>query len=301
MYLTGLHKYPFSYLFKGHLPATSHGPVATIDYILKGTLKPKSAEGSKPATPIKYIKALDIKRAIPPNDLPRHSMRIFPPTTLVANVELPSVIHPIGESKCEVRMDGIVSRNGDTQTQTQWRLKRINWKIEETQKTVSPACAKHSAKLGADAKKGIEHIDVRTIAHDEVKTGWKSNYGDADGCLELEFPFAIRPEARPVCDMKSEDGTEVSHSLIVEMIIAEEFAPLGKPKNTTATGSARVLRMCFGVTVTERRGMGISWDEEAPPLYENVPDSPPGYSTTTNDAYEGPPLPDYEELDNMNH
>ena len=35
--------------------------------------------------------------------------------------------------------------------------------------------------------------------------------------------------------------------------------------------------MQFKIVVTERAGMGISWDEEMPPMYEDVPVSPPGY------------------------
>jgi hypothetical protein len=35
--------------------------------------------------------------------------------------------------------------------------------------------------------------------------------------------------------------------------------------------------MQFTLVVTEKSGMGISWDEEQPPVYEDVPNSPPGY------------------------
>jgi len=168
--------------------------------------------------------------------------------------------------------------------------------LDETQKTISPACAKHLAKLGnvEDAKKGIAHQEVRTIGSHELKSGWKADYSTADGTVEVEFPFGIRPDSKPLCDMKSEDGTEVSHVLVVEMIVAEEFAPIKKPAQVTPTGAARVLRMHFNLTVTERAGMGISWDEEQPPLYENVPASPPAYGLMA--VYDGEPIPDYHDL-----
>jgi len=89
--------------------------------------------------------------------------------------------------------------------------------------------------------------------------------------------------------MKSQDGTEVSHVLVVEMIVTEDLSPINKPKQITPTGAARVLRMHFNVTVTERGGLGISWDEEQPPLYENVPASPPTYGQTED-------LPDYQDV-----
>lgn len=41
-----------------------------------------------------------------------------------------------------------------------------------------------------------------------------------------------------------------------------------------ATGVARVLRMQFRLCVTERSGMGISWDMEVPPTYVAIADEP---------------------------
>lgn len=35
--------------------------------------------------------------------------------------------------------------------------------------------------------------------------------------------------------------------------------------------------MQFRLVVSDRSGLGISWDEEAPPMYENVPAAPPTY------------------------
>jgi hypothetical protein len=241
---------------------------------------------------------LDLKRAIYPSEQPRNSIRIFPPTNLTANCQLPPVIHPIGETNITMRIDGVVKRNSDTKSQTQWKLKRLTWRLDETQKAISPACAKHAAKLGnvEDTKKGMAHQDVRTIGTDEMKSGWKADYETPDGQIELEFPFGIRADSRPICDMKSEDGTEVSHVLIVEMIVAEEFAPIKRPTQVTPTGAARVLRMHFNITVTERSGLGISWDEEQPPLYQNVPASPPAYLTGNTEVYEGDAIPDYEDL-----
>ena len=39
--------------------------------------------------------------------------------------------------------------------------------------------------------------------------------------------------------------------------------------------------MHFGTILTERAGIGISWDNEAPPIYQDVPPSPPAYSHET--------------------
>jgi len=266
------------------------GTLSNIDYVLRTSMTTKNGE------PIKLTKTLDIKRSICPADTPRRSIRIFPPTNLTANCELPSVIHPIGETTISMRVDGVVKRNVEAKTQTQWKLKRVTWRLDEMEKEISPACEKHAAKLGNvdDVKKGTPHQDTRTISSSEIKSGWKSDYSSPDGTIDMEFAMSIRPDAHPSCDMKSADGTEVSHVLVVEMIVSEEYAPIRNPKQVTPTGAARVLRMHFNVVLTERGGLGISWDEESPPLYENVPASPPAYGNA--DLYDGPPIPDYEDL-----
>jgi hypothetical protein len=272
-----------------------HGSLSVIDYVLKAVVTPKV--GDK----IWLQKELIVKRAIQPAEVPRQSIRIFPPTNLTSHVELPSVIHPIGEFSTSFRLDGIVKRNVDTQTQTQWKLKRLTWRLDETQKVISPACTKHAQKAGALPleKKGLAHQDVRTLNSEEIKSGWKADYSNPDGSIEMVFPFSIRSDAKPVCDVKAEDGTEVSHALVIEMIVAEEFAPIKKPTQATPTGAARVLRMHFNVTVTERSGLGISWDEEQPPLYDDVPVSPPGYGNVqVADTVVGE-TPEYEELDHL--
>jgi hypothetical protein len=193
-------------------------------------------------------------------------------------------------------MDGVIKRNADNKTALQWRLKRLTWRLDETQKTVAPACAKHAAKSANPeaARKGIPQQDVKTLATDEIKGGWKSDYSGPDGTIEIEFPLAIPAQSKPICVMKSADGTAIAHVLIVEMIVAEEFVPAKRGGQASPTGAARVLRMHFNVTVTERAGLGISWDEEQPPLYENVPASPPAYIRA--DVYDGEPIPDYEDL-----
>lgn len=266
------------------------GAITAIEYVLRATVKPKDGEA------ILLTRPLTVKRAICPSDIPRKSMRIFPPTNLTANCELPSVIHPIGETTVSMRIDGAVSRNAENKTQTHWRLKRLSWRLDETQKGISPGCAKHAAKAGTDeTKKGIAHQDVRTIGEEQLRSGWKADYSTPDGCIEIEFPISIRGDSKPICGLKAEDGTEVSHMLVVEMIVAEEFAPTNRPNQVTQTGAARVLRMHFTAHLTERAGMGISWDEEQPPLYENVPASPPGYVLGSTEMFTAD-LPGYADL-----
>jgi hypothetical protein len=267
----GSHSYPFSHLLPGHLPATTHGNLATLDYYLSAVAT--LANGDK----ITYRRSIDVKRAIFPGP-EKHSIRIFPPTNLTASVKLPPVIHPIGDFPIEMRLSGIVQNKADSQTR--WRLRKLNWRIEETQKFIAPACTKHIQKVGGEGK-GVLHEDVRAIANEEVKTGWKTDF--ERGEIDVEFNAACNVALKPLCDMDSQNGMSVKHNLIIEMVVAEEWAPLKKLSQATPTGAARVLRTQFHLTLTERSGMGIAWDEEQPPVYEDVPCSPPTYMDECED------------------
>lgn len=280
------HKFPFSYLLPGHLPATSHSLLGHIDYQLSAEAITNFSE------PVNVTRILKVQRALMPG-LDKNSTRIFPPTNLVATVALPSVVYPIGEFPVQLRVSGVVTKGKEGQVR--WRIRRMNWRIDETSKLISEACKKHAAKIGGEGK-GILHEDTIELGRDDVKEGWKTDYDTEGGLIEVEFPVGIRPGQKPVCDVDSPTGFAVHHSLAVEIIVAEEHVLYKNHKQAIPTGAARVLRMQFKLTITERAGMGISWDEEQPPMYEDVPISPPGYAKMTD--YEGEPFPE-ESLDGM--
>ena len=310
----GTHKFPFSYLLPGHLPVTIHNILGSIDYLLATTATTTLADTLTITRPLK------IQRALMPG-LDKNSIRVFPPTTLTAYVQLPSVIHPIGEFPLQMRMTGITGHSKDVSSHSRWRLRKCNWRLEETTKNISAACSKHAPKIGG-AGKGVFHEETRELGIGELKNGWKTDFDTGDGNVELEFPFSFNKSPPPnptsashkvshhfppACDFESPTGFAASHSLALELVIAEERVPDGcnrtalpyqsTPKSAIPTGAARVLRMQFKVTVTERAGMGISWDEEMPPMYEDVPVSPPGYAKV--DDYDGEDLGTWEPLDGL--
>lgn len=106
---------------------------------------------------------------------------------------------------------------------------------------------------------------------------------DADQRLaELSPLFANMnvPKARPV--------TEESHPTLSLKRSISGDGPGSKSSNgqmapkivSVPTGAARVLRMQFRLNITERSGLGISWDEEVPPIYQDVKQvAPPTYET----------------------
>lgn len=279
----GKHSFPFSILLEGHLPSTMDGALVSIAYEFKAEAVPKS-ESSSSHPIIKLEKTLDVKRSLPEQDTPHHSVRVFPPTNIKASVHYPQAIHAIGNNTLSLRLDGLAKHNPKPDTIEYWKLKKLTWRLEETAKTVAPACPKHAPKDattpdGQPAKKGLPRADSRVIGEKTIFSGWKSNYGSvADSLVELELDYSLAKHARYNCNTKSRDGTEVSHQLMVEMVVSQEWAPISRPGLVTQTGVGRILRMHFQTVLTERAGLGISWDNEAPPVYQDVPPSPPAYS-----------------------
>ena len=308
----GQHSFPFSYLLPGHLPATTRGRHGILEYSLfaKATTqpnRPSTPVNSTPASPISPIspstpmdhemtvrKPLEIMRAIAP--LPeKNSLRIFPPTNLTAHVTYSPIVHPIGDNNVYMRLNGTTQWIKDHQNR--WRLRRLQWWLEEKETMISPACTRHSGKLGGDHR-GQKHEETRVIGSSRLEEGWKTDL--SEGTIECEFSYRPNGAPRPLCDVESPTGLAITHALVIELVIDEWFAPNKSPLRASPTGAARVLRMSFVVMITERSGMGISWDEEQPPMYEDVPPSPPMYaldapigdaSATIRD-YTGPPLGD---------
>ncbi|KAL8684410.1 MAG: hypothetical protein Q9224_006369 [Gallowayella concinna] len=284
----GSHQFPFSYLLPGHLPATTHCSLVNIDYGLE--VKAVTALTDV----ITHHHPLRVQRALQPSP-EKQSVRIFPPTNLTVNVIHAPIIHPIGSFLIQFRMNGVVEKQQNTQTR--WRIKKLDWRIDEHTKNISPACPKHWNKVGGEGK-GQQHEEMRNIGSDSLKKGWKTDFESVGGGqIELEFPASIRPGSHPVCDVESPTGLVVWHLLIVEIIVAEEHVKNLGQKHAVPTGSARVLRTQFKVLVTERGGLGISWDQEMPPMYEDVPASPPGY--VTDYLGEELPTPPDEGLEQM--
>jgi hypothetical protein len=271
----GEHKFPMSYLFEGEMPATTHANhLGLLDYHFSAVAK--TAEGDI----ITLAEKVELGRAIlPGND--KQSIRVFPPTNITANVTLNPTVHAIGAIPVSLRLVGLSNKQKDNAV-LRWRLRRLNWRIEEHMKLVSPACSKHQSKV-SEGKDGILHEEIRNVGEHEIhhhKNPWKADY--VAGELDCEFNASINPAKKPVCDVASDIyGLSVSHVLILEMVVAEEWVPSRRPQQATPTGAARILRAQFPLTLTLRAGMGVAWDEETPPVYQDVPASPPTYKSKT--------------------
>ncbi|KAI1113189.1 hypothetical protein F5Y14DRAFT_442034 [Nemania sp. NC0429] len=284
------HEFPFSILLEGHLPATTETPLVSVEYVF--TAEARRRDGG---LPLKLRRTINVQRSLPVPGIPHHSIRIFPPTDITASAHYDAIVHPNATSNLTLRLDGIGKRNANSGGIEYWKLKRLSWKLEETVATLAPACRKHAPKAapgadvsesGNEARKGVQRSDTRVIAHADLHSGWKADYYSAEGTVDAEIEYHIGSASRPAsCDLRGHHGAgagdliSISHKLVVEMVVTQEYVALGHARHITPTGVARILRMNFGVIVTDRGGLGVSWDNEAPPIYQDVPPSPPSYAS----------------------
>ncbi|KAK6350088.1 hypothetical protein TWF696_006335 [Orbilia brochopaga] len=266
----GLYNYPFAYVVPGNLPASTNSQLATIKYQLLARGTTLTGET------VTFSQEIQVSRALLERT-DRNSLRVFPPTNLAATLTLPPVIHRGGSFPVEMRLEGVVTRAN----MTRWKLRKATWRIEERSRMISLACERHSHKIGGE-NKGVQYEDVKILAIEEFKNGWKTDYNTADGKIEFEFSAGIPVGMTATDDVDNGSGLSVSHSMVLELIVAEEYCPRNT-KMVTPTGSARVLRMQFNMNTTARSGMGISWDDECPPRYDDVPVSPPTYQALVGD------------------
>ncbi|KAF2664312.1 hypothetical protein BT63DRAFT_460615 [Microthyrium microscopicum] len=265
----GDHKFPISYLFPGEYPTTTHSHLAQVDYAFKGIAQIKNSEK------LTFAQTVELKRAIRPG-LERQSIRVFPPTNMAANVKLTPVCFTNSEIPVTLKLSGITTI-GEKQI-TRWRLRRLLWRVEEYQRIWSPACAKHQSKLAA-GQQGIKHEEIKTIGDGEVsfsKNPWKTDL--STGEINSEFVAILNPKHKVQVGSAVPDiNLMIWHHLVVEMIVVEEWATKKTPTRSTPTGAARILRSQFPLKITNRAGQGVAWDEEIPPMYQDVPSSPPIY------------------------
>ncbi|KAI5960583.1 LDB19 [Candida pseudojiufengensis] len=137
----GNHAYPFSHLLPGSLPPTSKlgssNSNSFIKYDLIAEIIAVDSLQNK-----KLILPINISRSILRGP-DRNSLRIFPPTEVTASAVLPNVIYPKSTFPIELKLDNLVSNN----QQRRWRMRKLNWRIEEDIKIRSNICNKHKLKL----------------------------------------------------------------------------------------------------------------------------------------------------------
>lgn len=166
LFSMGTHAYPFSHLLPGSLPASSKiGSIHSHSYVKYDLIAVAKSPNSSKDISVKL--PLNISRSILRGP-DRNSLRVFPPTEIKASAVLPSVVYPKSSFPIELKLDNIVSNNSDRR----WRMRKLNWRIEEHIKIKADTCAKHQSKLNS-----IEESQKKVILHRELKSG--SSHGNS--------------------------------------------------------------------------------------------------------------------------
>lgn len=259
--------FPLSYLIPGNAQVTTKGHIGNTEYRFHASATSETKEA------FEYSKPLFVNRALRRgND--KNAKRIFPPLSICMNVTTPSVVFPTGPFNIMAHMTGVTCKLADRSMR--WRLSKLDWRIVEKEKFISPACRKHIASLGGQGD-GVAHEHTRVLAAAELRSGWKSDY--AEDSIDCEIVCTMEAASRANTTVQPTAGGHLtmSHALHIELVFAEDLVMNDRPGRATPTGNARVLRTQFPLVVTTRSGMGVAWDDEQPPLYEDVPESPPVY------------------------
>jgi arrestin-related trafficking adapter 1 len=305
-------EFPFSFLVPGNSPATTQSSLAIISYkliaeatsvnqelVLPSVLGQGHAVSPKQTKPIKSIKLeepLLLSRCILPAIRPDRSHRGFAPTSLTATVTLPTVISPGTTNNVRITLSGI---SVNESSKRRWSLRRITWRIDEMAKVLSRACEAHTLKLSTSEGRGILYKDRRTVGEGDCKSGWTQNF--PRGKIECVIHVGTSPRARAACHVDAMSGVHVSHKLVIECVVAEEvYQEKGGQYQTC--GDPLKLRMLFPMLISESQGMGISWDEEIPPRYEDVAwNAPPTFAQSERftDAAVQESMDDMETLEGI--
>lgn len=147
------HAYPFSHLIPGSVPAATSNSVFSVSYRLSAVAVPDNDKHNvmDPTRPghryhfqnfvINY--PLNIMRSIIRGP-DRNSVRVFPPTDIVAQMTLPSSVFPGSAFPLEMVLEGIAICHDDNPNRhTRWRLRKINWRIDEEAKIRAFRCPLH--------------------------------------------------------------------------------------------------------------------------------------------------------------
>ncbi|SPO02922.1 related to protein LDB19 [Cephalotrichum gorgonifer] len=304
----GTYTYHFSHLLDGSNPISTDTPIVSISYHVKAEaiLARQPFTPGSSVTPLRLDMPLPVSRCVPVPEDPHSSIRVFPPTDIRASVKYKQVLTPANKNNMEVVLQGVTSQPKGENVIESWKLKKATWRIEETVRSVARACQKHqfvsnNQEINQDPSQYPRNREVRTemrvVGEGSVSRQWKADYSGTTGQINMDFDFGLH-ESRPhhhhhmsapsryACDVSSTTSSStpspagcevtVSHSLMLELVVSQARAPVGRPEATIETGTGRILRMRFRVFVSELE-TGVSWDEEAPPLYWDVPPRPPVY------------------------
>jgi arrestin-related trafficking adapter 1 len=260
----GTYGFIFNYVFSGGFPASTCSSYTMIDYQFIATAR--TTDGGS----ITHRHLVQLQRSLRSGDHVQSTM-LFPPTDLSASIQFSPVCHINQSLPVSLRLAYVSTVK--QKPMTQWKLRKLAWQVEEHQHIMMPNCPKHR-----NTTPGL-HKDVKAICSGQV--AWKQKdwrpITNSKG-IDAEFDILVAEENGCLVDVQAADvQLNVSHQVIVDLFVVEEF--VSTRRSAGFTGKSRSLRMQFPLGISGHDGAGVAWDEEIPPMYQDVllAPSPPEY------------------------
>lgn len=275
--LRGTYKLPFSALIQGNLPATSDTPNTCSSYNLQAEIKVRST--SRPSTPLVTTiseRPLTVSALASVTDAPRYSTHAFRPIGVTAAADIDPVLQPSEANKASISLSGL-RQTASAGGEALWRVRRAAWRLEETIKSTALACERHK-RGDAEELNGIARTKTRLLSCKDYHDTWKTS--EDGGTAHVEFDFGLNHKtalSRPAKyhdDLTAVGGMEVSHSLVVELVMVKEHRVGDRDKKMLASGVVQVLRIPYKVVLSST---GIDWENEGLPRYQDACLGPPDY------------------------
>ncbi|KAH6961745.1 hypothetical protein BKA56DRAFT_561269 [Ilyonectria sp. MPI-CAGE-AT-0026] len=278
----GVHQFPFSSFIPGHYPATVNIPAFSISYNLKATMD-IARSPNQHAISNNHIELKDsimVKRVSSPPKPPHHLYVELKPIKARVGVLYDSVIEPEGANEVVLHLVDLLDYDEIPQRIVFWRLTSVSWKFEETIQHSFPLC-KHHATPFKTANEPT--TDIRVLAKGILRKVWETDGIRGDGTTDLKFSYAIDRqrfpgrECRHACDVKPFYGLAVKHTLEIEVFLSQETAHVLKPDVVTPAPKGFFYRLRFDINLTRYADGEVNWDEDTPPVYQDVASQPPAY------------------------
>ncbi|KAH3669478.1 hypothetical protein OGAPHI_001599 [Ogataea philodendri] len=136
------HAFPFSHLVPGTVPATAVLSNVTCSIRYELICKTTFVNTKGKLDEINLGLPVMIRRSLTRGQ-DRNSLRVFPPTDVTATAVIPNVAYPKSVFPVEIRMDNVCS------AERRWRMRKLNWKLEESVKVRVNHCDAHKSKYAS--------------------------------------------------------------------------------------------------------------------------------------------------------
>ncbi|EGY20534.1 uncharacterized protein VDAG_10163 [Verticillium dahliae VdLs.17] len=278
---SGIQTFPFSTLIPDHLPASMKSPLLSVAFEFHAEVhyKSQTIPTSMPRT-VSFKRTLTVRRHISIQHWPLQATRNFPASGIRVKSSIEPIIRPAGANNVCLLLTGLLvsPKNGDNDYI--WRLWKGAWRLEETIKAIAIPCERHRCSVPESGSQDLVRRTSRTLGENGVYDAWKEC--DAEGSAEVEFGFDICqrsnvPEPAYNHDTKSIDGTEVTHALVIELVLVKEHFPRGQLHLAIRTGVGKILRLTYRVAMADDQSTAPGWVAERLPTYQDESPSPPGY------------------------